>query len=94
MKRIPSSFKIMAHTITVRVIPKGEWKYDDAVGFWDPEKNEILLLKQSRTQLRHTFWHEVMHAVLDMMSHKQSRDEVFVDQVSGLIYQVMDTAEY
>jgi len=94
VKRIPSSFKIMAHTITVRVVPKNEWKYDDAVGFWDPEKNEILLLKQPRTQLRHTFWHEAMHAVLDMMSHKQSRDEAFVDQVSGLIYQVMDTAEY
>jgi Zn-dependent peptidase ImmA (M78 family) len=94
VKKIPSSFKIMAHKITVRVIPKNEWKYDDAVGFWDPEKNEILLLKQPRTQLRHTFWHEVMHAVLDMMSHKQARDEAFVDQVSGLLSQIMDTAEF
>jgi hypothetical protein len=94
VKRIPSSFKLMAHTITVHVIPKSEWEYEDSLGFWDPEKNEILLLKQSRSQLRHCFWHEVMHAVLDLMSHRQARDEAFVDQVSGLISQAVDTAEY
>lgn len=94
MKKIPSSFKLMAHTITVRVIPKKAWKYEDSLGFWDPEKNEILLIKQPRTQLMHCFMHEVMHAVLDLMSHRQARDESFVDQVSGLLSQMMDTAEF
>ena len=94
MKRIPTSFKLMGHTITVQVISKSEWEYDDELGFWDPEKNEILLLRQRRTLLMHCFMHEVMHAVLDMMSHKQARDEAFVDQVAGLLSQVMETAEY
>ena len=94
MKKIPSSFKLMAHTITVYVIPKKDWEYEGDLGFWDPENNEILLLKQPRTQLMHCFWHEVMHAILDLMSHRQARDEAFVDQTSGLLSQVMDTAEY
>jgi hypothetical protein len=35
-----------------------------------------------------------MHAVLDAMSHKLARDEQFVDQVGGLLAQIMDTAEF
>ena len=94
MRRIPKSFQLMGHTITVQLVDKKDWKYEDDLAYWDPDKNQISIMRQSRTQLRHTFWHETMHAVLDAMSHKLARDEQFVDQVGGLLAQIMDTAEF
>lgn len=94
MRRIPKSFKLMGHTVAVHLVDKKDWKYEDDLGYWDPDKNEIWIMRQTRTQLRHTFWHEVMHAVLDAISHKLAREEQFVDQVGGLLTQIMDTAEY
>jgi hypothetical protein len=94
MKYIPKSFKLMGHTITVKVISKKEWKYKDEWGWWDPSKNEILLVRQPRTQLSHSFWHECVHAILDMVGQtKLSADERLVDQIGGLLAQIMDTAE-
>jgi hypothetical protein len=97
VKRIPRHFSLLNHTITVRVLSKSEWpaKYIDAVGVWDNNKNEILLLKQPRTLLRHTFWHEATHALLDMMGQsKLSTNEAFVDSLGGLLAQLMDSSEF
>lgn len=94
MRRIPKSFQLMGHTINVQVIDKKDWKIEDASGYFDPDKNQILLLKQPRTQLRHTYWHEVTHAILYVMGHKLYGNESFVDQVGGLLAQIMDTAEF
>jgi hypothetical protein len=97
MKRIPKQFQLLNHRITVRVLTKGEWpeKYNDAVGVWDNNKNEILLLKQPRTLLRHTFWHEATHALLDMMGQsKLSTNESFVDSLGGLLAQLNDSTEF
>ena len=97
MKRIPKQFQLLNHRIAVRVLPKSEWpeKYNDAVGVWDNNKNEILLLKQPRTLLRHTFWHEATHALLDMTGHtKLSASESFVDSLGGLLAQLNDSTEF
>lgn len=97
MKRIPKQFQLLNHRITVRVLPQSEWpaKYSDAVGVWDNNKNEILLLKQPRTLLRHTFWHEATHALLDMMGQtKLSTSESFVDSLGGLLAQLNDSTEF
>lgn len=97
MKRIPRQFQLLNHRITVRVIPKSEWpaKYSDAVGVWDNTKNEILLLRQPKTVLRHTFWHEATHALLDMAGQsKLSSSESFVDAMGGLLAQMMDSTEF
>ena len=97
MKRIPKKIQLLNHKITVKVIPKSRWPEcdADAVGVWDNERNEIRILRQPRTQLHHTFWHEVAHAILDMMGEtKISRDERFVDAIGGLLAQTMDSAEF
>jgi hypothetical protein len=94
MRRIPKTFKLMGHTINVKVVERKSWKYEDEWGWWDPERNEILLVRQPRSQLRHSFWHEATHAILDMVGQSElSADERLVDQIGGLLAQIMDTAE-
>lgn len=101
MKRIPKSFQIMAHTITVRVVKKKDWealtdKYEeleDSVAWWIAADNLIVILKQSHTQMLHSFYHELSHAVLYYMNSPLTHDENFVDQMGGLLAQVMDTAK-
>lgn len=100
MKRIPKQFKLLGHTITVRVIGQRDWDalcddYDivDAVGCWRHSDYAIVLLRQPRSKLLHTFAHELTHAVLDMMNDKLSYNEKWVDQFGGLLAQAMDTAE-
>lgn len=93
MKRIPSKFNLMGHTITVQVIPKKEWKKPDCVGEFEPATNSMIILKQSKSQTAHTFWHEVTHAMLYVMGHRYYSNEQFVDQLGGLLAQVMDSAE-
>jgi len=100
MKRIPKTLKLLGHTITVRVIGKKEWDaltddYDivNAVGCWRVEDHAIVLLRQPKSQLLHTFTHELTHAILDMMNDKLSHNEKWVDQFGGLLAQALDTAE-
>lgn len=94
MRRIPRAFRLMGHRITVRVVNRRDWKHPGALGLWEPDKGQILLLRQPRTMLRHTLWHEITHAMLDMMSHRLSSNEAFVDQLGGLLAQINDTAEH
>lgn len=105
MKRIPKSFKLFGHTLTVEVVPKSRWmervaeitQQEDGgaecVGLFDPMSNAIYLLKQSPSQLRHSLWHEITHAILYYLNHKLYSNEQFVDTVAGCIGQVIETAE-
>ena len=99
VKRIPKTFQLYGHTVTVSIVNKRDWDaltddYDieGAVGAWRVEDNAIVLLKQPRTQLMHTFAHELTHAILDMMNDKLSHNEKWVDQFAGLLAQAFDTA--
>jgi hypothetical protein len=93
MKRVPSKFKLMGHTIKVQVISKKDWKKPDCVGEFSPETDTMTILRQSKSQTQHTFWHEATHAMLYIMGHKFYSNEAFVDQLGGLLAQIMDTAE-
>ncbi len=93
MKVIPKRFQLMGHTITVEVISKKDWKYEDCVGRFDPETNKIQVLKQKRSMTAHSFWHEVTHAMLHTIGHRLYSNEPFVDQIGGLLAQIMDSAE-
>jgi len=94
MKRIPTQFQLLNHTITVRVIPADQWLYPDAHAYWDPASLEILLVQQKSSMLWHSFWHECTHAILDMMSSRLSRNEVFVDQFAAHMAQLVASAKY
>jgi len=102
MKRVPKQFSLLGHTITVRIVPKRDWDAlldecedmeEGDLGYWIPADNLIVLLRQPKSQLLHTFYHELMHAVLYYMNSDMWTDEIFVDNAAGLFAQAMDTAE-
>lgn len=100
MKRIPKTLRLLGHVITVRVVSRRDWEeiaeendLEDALACWAPDKDLILIKRQTREQMLHAFYHELTHAVLDMLNDKLSHNEQFVDNFSGLLAQAMDTAE-
>jgi hypothetical protein len=101
MRRIPKSLCLLGHTITVRVCSKREWEQlcemsehidEDDFGVWFQSKNLIVIRRTKRSLMWHTFVHELLHAVLDMMNSPLSYDEAFVDNLSGLLSQALDSA--
>lgn len=93
MKRIPRQFKVVGHTVKVTVVPVGQWKHKDCVAFFDPESSRILIKRRSASLNRQAFWHEAVHAALSAINHKLYADEVFVDNLGGLLAQIMETAQ-
>lgn len=99
--RVPKRFHLLGHTITVRVVSKRDWEVlaesyedmEDAIGFWCPSENLILIRRQRKTQVLHTFAHELTHAVLYYMNHGLYKNEVFVDNFGGLLAQALETSE-
>jgi hypothetical protein len=92
--RIPSSFKLMGHTVTVDLIPPIKWKRKDACGWFDPNKLHIEVLKRPGTITEQTFLHELMHAVFYALNHPLYQNEELVDQIGGLLHQAIKTAKY
>lgn len=100
MRRIPKTLKLLGHTVTVRIVSKRDWedladKYpemDECVGFWVPDDNLIVLLRQPRSKLWHTYCHELMHAVLYYANSPLTHDEIFVDLTGALLAQALETA--
>ena len=94
--RIPISLPLMGHIISVQVVAPEAWPHgDDVVGLWNPGTHEIFLHGNlTGTKLEQCFFHELQHAVLDMMGHKLARNEAFVDQSSSLWHQALSGARY
>ena len=92
--RIPSSYRLMAHTIKVKRIPPCRWKDEKTVGLFSTEHKRIEIRDTCDTLTEHVFLHELTHSILDAMGHPLNRREDFVDQFSGLLHQVLTTAKY
>ncbi len=92
---IPRSFVLMGRKIRVLVVDKENWQMPDAIGWYDSHGGEIQILKTTPELIEHTFFHELMHAVLTAMGRdKLGQDEAFVDLASGLIHQALTSARY
>lgn len=93
MKRLPSQFKLMGHTIRISRVAQKDWKHADCIAYFDPTQNKILILKQPHSIMHHAFWHEVVHSMLNVISHPLYSDENFVDSLGGMLAQIIETAE-
>jgi len=91
MRAIPKSFELLGHTIKVvwKETPRNE-AGDKCDGLWDINKLTIFLdSKQLPTMKRHSFWHEVGHAILDLCGYTQlSENEDLVDTLGGALAQI------
>jgi Zn-dependent peptidase ImmA (M78 family) len=92
---IPSKFKLMGETITVKW--SDDILKDDSYGVTHEKRNEIIIqaVDIPEEKKEHTFYHELTHHILYMMGeNKLSQNEKFVDMFSGLLHQAIQTAEY
>jgi len=94
--KLPVAVPLMGNRIRIQVLPRDQWPHgDDCIGLWEPQQNRISILEDIEPTARaHTFWHELLHAALDLMNNKLSANEKFVDQLSGLLHQAISQAEY
>lgn len=104
MKRIPATFQMGPHTITVRIIPHRElsalgekWGLGEIDGLCDYEHSTIYVRKADKSfpkklQL-HVFWHEYFHMLFHCLGRERlSRDETLVDNCGALHLQALNTA--
>lgn len=102
MKRIPRSFRLGAHEITVKIVSAAEMALHDAdepLGLWVPQELTIYIQKAHRglrkeVQL-HTFWHEYFHALFWCLGRMtESGDEILVDQCGLLTLQALQSFKH
>lgn len=93
---IPRTFKLMGHTIRVRVVPQSKWRHGaGAVGIWLPDKYRIdVLAVQPESHRQQIFCHEFAHALLTLAGRDDlSEDEKLVDTLGHLLQQALTTFE-
>jgi hypothetical protein len=92
---IPKQFQVMGHTITVKRIPKSRWKGGkNCVCYFDPAAMTIAVCSSMAASAQEqTFWHEVTHCILFALNSPKYEDEEFVDQVGGLLHQIISSME-
>jgi len=94
---IPKKFNILNHTVKVKMVDSipnrlGECHKDlcsvDIATHIDDDKLPDSIIE-------HTFFHEVVHIILDSMGeYKLSSNEKFVDVFAGMLHQVIKTSKY
>jgi len=93
---IPKKFMIGGKTFQVKL--NNELDYEKGnEGSIDYRKCEVELQSSkgimTEDAMKHTFWHEVVHGILDSMGeHIQSNDEKYVDTFALLLHQVIESS--
>lgn len=92
--KIPTSIRLMGHTVRIVALPPAKWKQKDCVGYFNPKEMEIGVLKRPGTHTEQAFHHELTHAILYCMGNDLYEDEAFVDTFAGLMHQAMTSAKF
>ena len=92
-RQIPRSFELMGHVVVVEVVPPARWVHgEDAIGIFEPQRMRIEIVGGlSHSAEAHTYWHEATHAMLYVLSSEHYSNEALVDQLGGLIHQIIST---
>lgn len=100
MKRIPAQFQI--GSLTFKVTRASAEKLEEIVGqpaygVFLPNSQEIVIHKAgkecSAALAKQTFFHELAHAILWVMHHKDFANEKIVDNLGHILKQFSDTAK-
>lgn len=103
--KIPKCFYLLGKKINV-FTESDKLMNDRKLGLFIRDLDEIHLASKvtrkggiikdlSEQQQEHTFYHELVHAILDTMGEEELSDnEKFVDIFSGLLHQSIKTSEY
>lgn len=98
-KLIPSSFEVLGHTVTVE--HKSLVDFGDNYGSSEFIRTKIEVSQNDKrgaipiSAQEHTFYHELVHTILEAMGEKELNDnEKFVDTFGGLLHQFMRTAKF
>lgn len=92
---LPKSFELGGHMVKVKIV-KDLYSNADCYGRWTPSLNQIEVQAVNKEvsasfQLQ-TFWHEVVHALLEVHCYeKLSKDENLVDRLGQGLHQVIRT---
>lgn len=101
---IPVSFKILGQDFKV-VFDDELCKKEGSYGMYFPSLNKIVLSKRFEENnetvnldedfIKHTFYHELIHAILNVMQEKELyENERFIDIFAGILLQIEKTSEY
>lgn len=101
--KIPKEFELFGRTVKV------EWDNDvlndkELYGQANYRKNVIAITntccidgkmkKLPQDNVNETYFHELVHFILNSMKHELNDDEKFVNDFSGLLHQALKTAKY
>lgn len=94
---IPKSFQLMGHTYKIRIVKKVD--KEDSFGEVIYAKKAIRLKAPSKDTsielVEETFFHELVHAILDETEYnKLSDDEEFVERVGRALHQAFKSFKY
>lgn len=92
--KIPKSFQLMGHTYKVKLVKKVD--SEDSCGEVNNDTKIIKLKKSnkaySQEMVEETFWHELIHAILDEAEYGElSKDEKLVERLGRLLHQALKT---
>jgi hypothetical protein len=95
---IPSRIEIAGQEITVKQV-RDLYDRDGVYGDWCSRTNTIRIQKPGAAHpldtIFGTYYHEVLHAVLDLAGHTEwSKNEDFVERVGQLLYQAEKSRRY
>lgn len=95
MRVVPKQFDLFGQRITVEVRSDFE-KEHGCYGKWHPAQNKIILQaaddNHAADVVLQTFWHEAVHAALDVLGYGDwSENETVVEQLGQVIYQILKT---
>ena len=99
MMTVPQRFQLLGRDIRVIFDPRTEDQFVDGEvldGETDLRHDTITIhvATGNANAVGHTFYHELVHAILDLMGREDlSADEAFVVMFGGLLWQMHKTAQ-
>lgn len=97
--KIPKQFELFGRTIHVEY-QDDLARISDALGRSDYSTDTITLqnaapgYQRSLAQIEQTFFHEMVHFILQGMNSKLQDDENFIDLFASCLHQVLVTSKY